>query len=321
MKNCCILFNEPGKDAQVDELDILDQVFFVETHLKNLGVSSYRKGITSAFMTEMEALKTENPDFVFNLTESIGNKGELLYFIPALLNMHSISYTGNPLEAMFLTTSKILTSKHLNLYGIPSPGYYLPSQWNKLTEGSKYIIKPVWEDGSMGITSDSVFTYQVGYEKRFASFSDTHWFIQDFIDGREFNISILQGDNGPEVLPPAEMIFVDYDENRPRIVDFKAKWEHNSFEYRNTVRYFPGNDIEHELLQKLKEIALLTWDAFNLNGYARIDLRVDGKGQPFVIEINANPCISEDGGFVAATIEAGYRFPEVLERIVKHLNF
>ena len=310
------MYNQPGKDALADELDILDQVAFVEAHIEKLGIKSYRKGITTSFMTEMETLKAENPDFVFNLVESIGNKGELLYFIPALLNMYSVPYTGNPLEAMFLTTSKILTSKQLALNDVPSPGFYLPSQWKMLTEGNKYIVKPVWEDGSMGITADSVFTYHSGYEKRLKEFSDSHWIIQDFVDGREFNISMLQGINGPEVMPVAEMTFVDYGDDRPRIVDFKAKWEHNSFEYRNTIREFPGNNVEKGLMDKLLDTALRTWDVFGLNGYARIDMRVDNKGNPYVIEVNANPCISEDGGFVAATGEAGYTFQKVTERII-----
>ena len=72
---------------------------------------------------------------------------------------------------------------------------------------------------------------------------DSHWFIEDFIDGREFNMSVLAGKDGPEVLPPAEIVFVNYDDNRPKIIDFKAKWEMDSFEYINTVREFPGNKI------------------------------------------------------------------------------
>jgi len=63
-------------------------------------------------MKEIAELTGDRPDFVFNLVESITNKGELCYFIPALLNVNSIPYTGNPVEAMFITTSKALTAKH-----------------------------------------------------------------------------------------------------------------------------------------------------------------------------------------------------------------
>jgi D-alanine-D-alanine ligase len=319
MTRCCILYNQPREGALPDELDILDQVEHVESHLGNLGIDSYRKGITSNFMQELADLNRQRPDYVFNLTESIGNKGELVYFIPAILNMYSIPYTGNPLEAMFITTSKVLTGSYLDNAGISSPRWFLPSECNRLEADKKYIIKPIWEDGSLGITHDSVFTFYPGYEKNLEGYSDRHWVVQEFIDGREFNISLIKGPQGPEVLPAAEMTFIDF-ADRPRIVDFKAKWEHDSFEYINTVRRFPGNSLEPELEERLRKSASECWDLFGLKGYARVDMRVDSNNIPYVIEVNANPCISPDGGFVAATQEAGYNFNQIIQRIIDDLN-
>ncbi len=74
----------PVKDALADELDVLDQVDYIEKNLMEIGIRTYRKGITSDFMNEIASLAAEKPDFVFNLVESINNKGELCYFIPAL---------------------------------------------------------------------------------------------------------------------------------------------------------------------------------------------------------------------------------------------
>ncbi len=76
--------------------------------------------------------------------------------------MYSIPYSGNPLEAMFITTSKALTGKILQKEGISTPGTFFPSQYRMLKPGNSYIIKPVWEDGSLGITGESVFTYSRG---------------------------------------------------------------------------------------------------------------------------------------------------------------
>ena len=190
---CCILYNQPRENALPDELDILEQVEYVETHLHEMGVETYRKGITNNFMVELPVLTVEKPDLIFNLVESINNKGELLYFVPAILNMYSLSYTGNPLEAMFITTSKALTHKYLISSGLSTPDAYLPSQKGNMIPGKKYIIKPIWEDGSLDITSDSVFIYGKEWEEKLTSFKDTHWIIQEFIDGREFNISVMMG--------------------------------------------------------------------------------------------------------------------------------
>jgi D-alanine-D-alanine ligase len=320
VKKCCILFNEPGKDALTDELDVLYQVDFIEKHLKDIGISTYRKGISINFMDEIKSLTNEKPDFVFNLVESIGNKGELSYFIPALLNLYSIPYTGCPLEALFITGNKVLAGNTMRSSGISMPQSYLPSQAGLLLPGKKYIIKPIWEDGSMGITVDSVFDHKINETERFAMLDDSHWFIEDYIDGREFNISVLCNSSGTEVLPPAEIVFRNFADNKPKIVDYKAKWDLDSFEYKNTVREFPGKYLEAELKEKLTETVLKCWNIFGLKGYARVDIRTDSNNNVYVLEVNANPCISPDSGFVAATIEAGYSFHEVIERIIKNLN-
>jgi D-alanine-D-alanine ligase len=320
MKRCCIIYNEPGKDALADELDVLDQVAHIEASLVDIGVKVDRKGITDRFMDEIPLLAAQKYDFVYNLVESINNKGELNYFIPALLNLYSIPYSGNPLEAMFLTSNKTLASKAMKSAGIGNPSCYLPSQKNLLVAGRKYIVKPIWEDGSLGITADSVFVWNKETEKKLDGLDDAHWFIEDFIDGREFNMSVLASKDGPEVLPPAEIVFVGYSEDKPRIVDFKAKWEMESFEYENTVREFPGDKISKELEINLKNAARDCWHLFGLKGYARVDARTDSNNNVYVIEINANPCISPDGGFVAATKMGGYTFSEVIQRIINDLN-
>ncbi|HLN19564.1 MAG TPA: ATP-grasp domain-containing protein [Bacteroidales bacterium] len=319
MKRCCIIYNQPSIGALADELDVLDQVDHIEKHMELLGIKVDRKGISDKFMDEIPLLAVEKYDFVFNLVESINNKGELNYFIPALLNLYSIPYSGNPLEAMFLTSNKTMASKAMKRAGINNPVSYKVSQWNQLKPGQKYIVKPIWEDGSLGITADSVFICEPGFEKKLEGMDDAHWFIEEFIEGREFNMSVLAGKNGPEVMPVAEIVFVGYDESRPRIIDFKAKWEMDSFEYENTVREFPVLDAGFE--SRLKETALACWNLFGLKGYARVDARADANNNIFVIEANANPCISPDGGYVAATKKGGYEFTEVLQRIIDDLNY
>lgn len=320
MSKCCILFNRPRDNALPDELDVLDQVEYIESTLNEMGIETCRKGITTDFMNEIAALESEKPGFVFNLVESINNKGELCYFVPAILNMHSIPYTGSPVEAMFVTTSKALSGSMLQKAGIGSPGIYSPSQWNLLVPGNRYIIKPVWEDGSMGISGESVFTWIPGHEEKLKGLKDTHWLVQDYIDGREFNITLLYGENGPEIMPPAEMVFQNHWHDRPRIVDFKAKWEEDSFEYKNTIRNFPGDMLNPILRGKIESAALDCWNLFGLKGYARVDMRVDSNDNPYVIEVNANPCLSPDSGVVAAVTEAGLPFKRVLQMIINDLN-
>ena len=321
MKKCCIIYNEPSSNALEDELDVIDQVNHVEKGLATIGINTYRKAITEKFMDEVKDIIREKPDFVFNLVESINNKGELNYFVPALLNLNGIPYAGASHEALFLTTSKVIASRMMKLAGIQTPEHFFPSEAHLLEKGTKYILKPIWEDGSLGITADSVFVWNNDSEAKLKGLSDSHWFIEKFIEGREFNMSILAGANGPEVMPVAEIVFTGYNESRPRIVDYKAKWEENTFEFDNTLREFPQEKLNPVLMKNLRQTALNCWKLFKLKGYARVDSRVDSANNIYVIEINANPCIMPNCGFVASTETGGYKFPQVMQRIINDLNF
>jgi D-alanine-D-alanine ligase len=139
------------------------------------------------------------------------------------------------------------------------------------------------------------------------------------VDGREFNLSVLAGKNGPEVLPPAEIIFEGYTPDMPKIVDYRAKWDETAYAYHHTPRTFDFTSEDYPLLETLKKLALQCWKCFNLSGYARVDFRVDTGGAPWVLEVNANPCLSPDAGFAAALERAGISFEAAVERILSDI--
>ena len=122
-------------------------------------------------------------------------------------------------------------------------------------------------------------------------------------------------------MPAAEMVFHNFASDMPRIVDFKAKWIEDSFEYENTIRDFPGDKINPVLSRRINELALKCWNVFGLKGYARVDMRVDDHENPFIIEVNANPCMSPDSGLMAATRKAGIPVTTVLTRIIEDINY
>ena len=93
----------------------------------------------------------------------------------------------------------------------------------------------------MGITEESVFIFNGTPPEILRGKNDEHWFIEEFIDGREFHVSVLGGPGGPEVMPPAEMVFRNYSDDIPKIVSYKAKWVVGSFQYENSKRNFPSN--------------------------------------------------------------------------------
>jgi D-alanine-D-alanine ligase len=53
-----------------------------------------------------------------------------------------------------------------------------------------------------------------------------------------------------------------------------------------------------------------------VNGYARVDFRCDEHGNPWILEVNSNPCVSPNAGFMAAMERAGYSYDEAVERLL-----
>ena len=317
-KKVILLFNKLSDQPKEDETDVVRQMNHISKALKILGYTPYRVPFSIDIKEAMNRIKAIDPYVIFNLVEMVEGTGAMLYFGPAILEYLGFPYTGVPLAPMFITTSKVLTKKMLNLWNIPTSDWYLMDQVNLLKPEETYIVKPIWEDGSLGLDEDSVFS---GRDKKFIrnmkKFDRKIHFVEKFIDGREFNLSILGGKQGPQVMPPAEILFRDYPEGKPRVVGYNAKWTEDSFEYHHTPRTFRHKSNDQTLLDELVRISLKCWNEFELRGYVRVDFRVDSENHPFVLEINGNPCITPESGFVAATRQAGMKFPDVVKRIIE----
>jgi D-alanine-D-alanine ligase len=320
MKKIIILHNEI-EFSTPDELDVLAQKELVCKACKSLGYDVSSLTVGNDIKKDLQAVESSKPDLVFNLVEASLGKSELIYFAPAILNSLKIPYTGVPLDALFITTNKVLAKKMMIKDDLPTAPFFAINEIHLLNPEKRYIVKPIWEEASVGISEDLIFTINdLQKIKIIKKMSPSQYFIEEFIDGREFNISILTSKNGPEVLPPAEMIFSDYFKDKPKIIGYKAKWNENSDEYKETIRSFNTIDNDSKLKKKLDDICVKTWKVFNLHGYVRIDFRVDEFENIYILEINGNPCIAEDSGFIAAIEHAGYSRPKVIERILKDLN-
>jgi D-alanine-D-alanine ligase len=260
------------------------------------------------------------PAFVFNLVESIEGKDRLAYLAPALLDTLDLPYTGSPTEAIFLTSSKRLTKDRLRAAGLPTPPWTPRADASEPDFPPPYIVKSVWEHASIGLTGSSVARdrQSLAEELHRRSGRGRDLFVEAYVEGREFNLALLEGPGRePQVLPPAEIEFTSLLEGKPRIVGYAAKWESDSPEFAQTPRRFDFPDGDRVLLGSLKELALRCWRLFELRGYARVDFRVDLEGRPWVLEVNTNPCLSPDAGFLAAAAQAGLSPMDVIRRIVE----
>jgi D-alanine-D-alanine ligase len=320
-----ILYNEVPKDAAPDEADTKVQADLVANALEKLGFKTILLPFSLHFSRFIDNLSFLAPVFVFNLVESVDGEGRLNHLAPLLLEHMQIRYTGSPAEAIYLTTNKVLTKKLLHLKGVATPRWVSLNEAEAFNPGIRYLIKPISEDASIGLDGDCLFKAEDSAElKEFLSLKQKmtgkEFFAEEYIDGREFNISIIGLGGEPEILPPAEIKFTGLWENgRAKIVDYKAKWDESSFEYQNTQRIFEFGERDRLVLDHLKTIAKLCWKAYNLKGYARLDFRVDQSGKPWLLEINANPCLTPGSGFMAAAEVMGLTFTDVIARIIKEI--
>jgi D-alanine-D-alanine ligase len=317
-----ILHDAVTESSRPDEVDALHQATLVGDALRKLGHQVATADVGLDLNQLSTRLRQSKPDLVFNLVESLAGHGRLIHVVPAMLEAWRIPFTGGGSISSLLTTNKPLTKAWLHQHGVPTPAWHYPqapSLW-EVTPPCACIVKPAWEDASVGIEDNAVVPISRRSELdaaiQAASQRYGEVFAEQFVEGREFNLSLLADGDEVEVLPVAEIEFVDYPASKPRIVGYAAKWSEDSFEYGATARRFDFADFDEALLERLRTLAVKCWHLCGLRGYARVDFRVDEVGRPWVLEVNVNPCLSADAGFMAAAQRRGLPSAEVIARIV-----
>jgi D-alanine-D-alanine ligase len=312
-----VLHETLGADARADEIDALLQVEQVSATLRQLGwpVDILSTGLE--LETTLAAVRKLAPACVFNLVESLQGNGRLIHFVPALLSVSGIPFTGCDSDAIYLSSHKLLAKKFMRQHGIATPTFFSPAD-TPATAPGEWIVKSVWEHASFGMDDGCVVATIEAAKLRMAESEARHggdWFAEQFVDGREFNVSVIEVDGLAKILPLAEMLFIDYPRGKPKIVGYAAKWDESAAEYHATQRVFPQlPQAEHDAIETLVQDC---WNLFGLRGYARVDIRMDAEGKPWVLEVNANPCLSTDAGLVAAASEAGIAYPELIQHLLQ----
>ena len=323
MEKIVILHTDVAPDAGSDEQDTILQAQTIAEAITSLGHEPVMLPFAMDLNATISKLRALKPDVVFNLVESLGGKGSMIYFSTALLDFLRLPYTGCRTDAMYLTSNKPLTKKLLHASGIPTPPWITTDGIaTGLAPSGTYLMKPSWEDASVGLDDDAI-VFMTDQNQIITALRNRQaeigcdCFAEAYIEGREFNIALLARDQGVQILPASEILFQDYPQGKLKILDYRAKWVEDSFEYDNTRRTLDIAPEDAALADRLRDIALRCWNLFDLRGYARVDFRVDKQGNPFVLEINANPCLSLDAGFAAALERASIKYSEAIADIIQ----
>jgi D-alanine-D-alanine ligase len=321
-----ILHNAVRPDAPPEDQDTLVQVDAVAAAFARLGHHSIRVPCSLDLTAMCASLQSARPDVIFNLVESMADSDSLAYLPVAVLDTLNIPYTGSRTESLFLTTHKILAKQRMRQAGLPTSDWLedrttLPSFSLPFSSCSSWILKGLWDQGSRDMDDNAVLhnadlaEVQNRLRQR-TKRTGRPCFCERFIDGREFVVAMLTGPDGPVALSPAEIEFTNYPPDKPRIVGYHAKWSDDRMEYLQTPRRFTFDPSDAPLLDHLRRLAVDCWNIFHLRGWARVDFRVDADNQPWILEVNANPCLSPDAGFAAALAFVGTSFDEAIQRIL-----
>lgn len=278
--------------------------------------------IASHEFADKTALKKKildvSPSCIFNRFEGWSDNSSTEIEFAKLLEGTGIPFTGNSSYTLGLCLDKWGTKELLKKSGVPvPPGIFIDDMDKVDTKGLCYplFLKPCCEDASIGIDNDSFVkdekTFFMAAREKLKRFPKG-LVAEEFMPGKEYAVG-MTGNSPYDILGVSVL---DYTQNNGRwsFLTYDSKWIANAPEYKKLMPSV-NEEIPADIMEKLTDAAIKTAKAFKCRGYFRIDTR-ERNGDIFVIDVNPNPDISEDSGFMRMAGKKGYTYEGMLERII-----
>jgi D-alanine-D-alanine ligase len=248
----------------------------------------------------LDVITRAAPEVVFNLCEAPRANPRLEPHAAMLFEWLGIPFTGSRSDTLALCRRKDLAKCVLAASGVrvPRAGVF------------PCIVKPLDEDGSVGIHSGSVCA-DAAEAAVMSARLDGPALVEEFIQGREFVVS-LWGDGEPEWQAVGEVLFSD----GVRLVTYEGKWDMESHGYVNAPLVM-DRILDAEIEARLVDVAKRTWRATGMRGYGTVDLRLDDCGAPCVIDVNPNAALNSEGRVHRAVEHAGWTWTRFVRQQVE----
>lgn len=306
----------------LDQRDAIAEYEFIAKILRKYGYEAYILNILDNINIFLKDYEKNRPDVVFNFVEIYKDKAELEMGFAGILELLKIPYTGAPPLALGNCQSKILTKSILSAIGIMVPNYkYIKAPRKTYYTGLRYplIVKPSLEDASVGIDVGAVVENYKQLKDRveyiFKEFKQPI-LIEEFIDGRELNVAVF-GDRRPKALPISEIDFSKMPKHLHNFVSYQAKWDPLHEAYHKTIPICPAK-LSEKISEEAKSIAVKAFKAMGCRDYCRVDMRLSDEDKLYVLEVNPNPDLTEDAGFMRSMHEAGYSYRRAIKKIADY---
>ena len=261
--------------------------------------------------TAIQQLTEYEPDLVFiALHGKDGEDGT----IQGLLEILGIPYTGSGVASSAIGMNKVLTKKILIYEGIPTAPFIILNK-NEFTDpdrvlrqmlegiGLPMVIKAATQGSSIG-TFIVDKTEQIMDAITAAFEYDNELLVEQFIDGTEVTSTVL-GNESLQVLPLIEITSAN------EFYDYESKYTPGMCQHIIPARI--PEDVHTDVIRLSEQV----YRSIGCRGFSRIDFIVDRNGNPFVLEINTLPGMTEMSLVPDAARAAGISFEELVEKIVQ----
>ncbi len=323
-----VIYNQPvlptdHPDA-ASEHDVIETAESIESILRKEGFRTSLVSFSDDPQKLINHLQEIKPDVVFNLFEGLATRSETEVSVASFLEWINIPYTGSPAHAISLGRDKIRTKYLLEGAGLPTPRFITieDEQIPEWQYSWPAIVKPAFQDSSVGIEQASVVQSQKELENRVAVIQERYGLavlIEEFIHGREFHVNLIedprQKKQGPTMIPLSEICFeYQADDHFWPIYSFDAKWNVETAEYLGTPLKTPV-ELKASWIRRIEQIALKTFKLIGLRDYGRLDVRVTEDGKPYILEVNPNPYINSIA-LLRGLVEMGRTHEQMVSGIV-----
>ncbi len=295
-----------------------------ELSAKEIGAALVSKGANIDLIPisedNLESIDQISADLIFNLIEWTGLDVGLTIAAFKRLEAQNVPFTGCSLPSLIQVADKIKMKKDLDLAGLPTPIWQEFKTGNEqVSRNLKFpaITKLALEHCSIGLTRESVVENPEALKKitkKFINEFKQTVFAEEFISGREFQITIIEDEKGIRVLPPAEIIFKNPGELT--FLTYKSRWDETHDDYKTSTVGLA--DLTPDFKNKLESLSLEAYRVFGCRDYGRIDIRTRDT-DIFILEVNPNPGLGEDEeyGMTVSYRAANLIFADFIWKIVE----
>jgi D-alanine-D-alanine ligase len=302
---------KPGDPPDLNaEFDHEETVAHIERALREGGHEVVRIGNARRLLERMGAAGV---DIIFNIAEGYEGRNRESQ-VPILLEMMRVPFVGADGLTLGLTLDKVLTKKVLIAEGIPTPRYHTVTDPDKLWQvelNFPLIVKLQCEGSSKGLSEKSLVNTPQELQRQVRwlmdTYKDSSIFIEEFIEGREFTVAII-GNDRPEVFPVVQITLDGQTELGRKFFTFAY--------LRSGADYLCPAPIPESQAKRMQELALRTYQAVDCRDFGRVDFRVDWQGNPYVLEINPLPSLSDQDVFNYVAKTRGITHYQIIRQIL-----